>query len=207
MSNLLKALAMPPFGYYAPWEQPVKGKEQESSTKTSSHAMVPEQPSQIKVHYLAPSVNQKEKAKDMTAYVVPDQATHVEYFIHFTHQQFVSNILGRLEESSRKKGDLLFELLPKCLQGAGVTIWSQILEELEVEKKTKDEDLWYACIQRYLEEVAGLKYLKDAAIRFLLNSKKPLEMTPHQYFRRRSTIVGYIESKLLRGNIAMPMQV
>jgi hypothetical protein len=143
----------------------------------------------------------------MTAYVVPGQATHVEYFLHFTHQQFVSNILGRLDKPNRKNGELLFELLPKCLQGAGRTIGSHVLEELDVESKTKNEDLWFESVQCYIKEVAEMKYLKDAAIWFLLNSKKPLEITLHHYFRRRSTIVAYIESKLLRGDIVIPTQV
>ena len=137
MVNLLKVLVLPPFGYYAPWVTSKKEDSKESSMRTSSHATVPEQPGQIKVHFLV-NVSQPDgllKAKDMNAYVVPDQAIHgVEYFLHFTHQQFVSNILGQLYKPNRKNG--------KCLQGAGVTIWSQVLEELNVESKP-----WLECIQ------------------------------------------------------------
>jgi hypothetical protein len=52
MSNLLKVLAMPPFGHYAPWKTSKKEDSKESSTKASLHVVVPEQPRQIKVHFL-----------------------------------------------------------------------------------------------------------------------------------------------------------
>jgi hypothetical protein len=46
MVNLLKVLVLPPFGYYAPWVTSKKEDSKESSTKTSSHVTVPEQPGQ-----------------------------------------------------------------------------------------------------------------------------------------------------------------
>jgi hypothetical protein len=160
MLNRLKALAMSPFGYYAPWEMHKNEDNKESLTKTISLNAMPQQPGQIKVQFFV-NVSQSggsSKAKDITAYVVPDEAMHVEYFLHFIHEQFVSNILGRLDEPNSKNGKLLFELLPKNLRGTGVTIWSKVFEELNVESQTKNKDLWFECIQRYLEEVAGERF-------------------------------------------------
>lgn len=199
MSNLLKALAMPPFGYFAPWES--------KKPDDPSSASVPEQPDQLKVQFSVVAAGAR-TPKDLMAYVVPDQATHVEFFLHYTHTQFMQNIVGRLDETNRTNGKYLFELLPKCLQGAAVMAWKTVVDRFifaDADSPTADE--FNEVVQHYLEEVAGLKYLKDAALRFLLNSKKPMEMSPLHFFRRRSIIMGYVEGGLLRGNCAIPTQV
>jgi hypothetical protein len=71
MSNLLKALAIPPFGYFAPWES--------KKPDDPSSASMPEQPDQIKVQFSVVATGAR-TPKDLMAYVVPDQATHVEFF-------------------------------------------------------------------------------------------------------------------------------
>ena len=174
MSNLLKALAMPPFGYFAPWES--------KKPDDPSSASVPEQPDQLKVQFSVVAAGAR-TPKDLMAYVVPDQATHVEFFLHYTHTQFMQNIVGRLDETNRTNGKYLFELLPKCLQGAAVMAWKTVVDRFifaDADSPTADE--FNEVVQHYLEEVAGLKYLKDAALRFLLNSKKPMEMSPLHFF-------------------------
>jgi hypothetical protein len=85
MSALLKQLAMPVFENYAPWNKPSK----DSSATESSRGY---QPEQIKVQYSVTPPDAR-KSKDMSAHVAPDQAKHVEYFLHYTHPQFMQNIV------------------------------------------------------------------------------------------------------------------
>jgi hypothetical protein len=104
----------------------------------------------------------------------------------------------------------LLELMAKCIQGAGATIWQQVTDTLRSElgvDVAPTMDHWTLTIQRYLEEVAGTPRLRDAAIRWLQqNSKKPLGMSPDDWFRRRTEVWGYIEGGLLRGKLALPTQ-
>jgi hypothetical protein len=55
------------------------------------------------------------------------------------------------------------------------------------------DGLFKTVVQHYLEEVQGLKFIGDAAIRFLQGSnKKPATMTPAKFFRRRAMILGFV---------------
>lgn len=203
MANLLKAVAMPVFGNYAPWELRLK-----APADDVEGGKMPEQPDQIKIQYLVPVAGSSHKTKDMTAYIVPDQGHHVEYALCYTLVQLETNCLQRLDENQRRNGKMLFHLTPMILQGPALSIWKQVLEDLELPDKEEDytHDLWVKGITLYLEGVAGIKYLKDVAIRFSLNSKKTAEMPPPQFFRRRSMIQGYINGGFLRGNLAIPTQ-
>ena len=114
MSNLLKALASPPFDYYPPWESKDEGES------------VLKQPDQIKVQYSAP-VERANADKDMVGYVVPDQGSNAEFFLTFTLPMFKANIVDRLHPSARGNDKLLLSLMAKCLQGVAVNIWEQVL--------------------------------------------------------------------------------
>lgn len=194
----MKALAIPIFGHYPPWEKDGKSKKFAAG----------EQPDQHKIQYSVP-VADEARPKSFSAYVVPCQGEHPEMFLHYTHRQFEQHVVERLPtDADRQNGPLLFSILAKVFQGAAVAIWDQVLAELSItDDASRTTDNLRLVKQRYLEEVAGQKYLKDAAIRFLMNSKKPVEMTPDQFFRRRATIKGYIEDGLLRGNIAIPTAI
>jgi hypothetical protein len=59
-----------------------------------------------------------------------------------------------------------------------------------------------------LEEVQGLKFIDDAAIRFLQeNNKKPAAMTQAKFFCRRGTILGFITSGYLHFKLSVPTTV
>jgi hypothetical protein len=90
MSNLLKALASPPFDYYyyPPWEP-----------KDKVDAMsVLKQPDQIKVQFSVP-VKNANREKDMVGYIVPDQGTSAEFYLMFTLPMFKTNIVDHLHPS------------------------------------------------------------------------------------------------------------
>ena len=206
MSNLLKALASPPFDYYPPWESKDEGES------------VLKQPDQIKVQYSAP-VERANTDKDMVGYVVPDQGSNAEFFLTFTLPMFKANIVDRLHPSARGNDKLLLSLMAKCLQGVAVNIWEQVLDEQKTAalgELAEDADesaldyngLFKTVVQHYLEEVQGLKFIGDAAIRFLQGSnKKPATMTPAKFFRRRATILGFVTGGYLRYKLSVPTNV
>ena len=68
--------------------------------------------------------------------------------------------------------------------------------------------MFITVVQHYLEEVQGLKFIGDAAIRFLQgNNKKPAAMTPEKFFRRRGIILGFITGGYLRFKLSVPTTV
>lgn len=201
MSALLKQLAMPVFGNYPPWDTPSK----DGSTSESGRHF---QPEQIKVQFSVVPTGAR-NSRDLSASIAPDQAQHVEYFLQFTHPQFMQNIVARLDEGLRSNASLLLELMAKCVQGTGATIWQQVRDKLRGELADGEDttmEHWTLTLQRYLEEVAGTPRLGDAAIRMLQNSKKPLEMSPDDWFRRRVQVLGYLEGGMLRRRLALPTQ-
>jgi hypothetical protein len=60
------------------------------------------------------------------------------------------------------------------------------------------------CVSLFLEEIAGIKYIGDALIRWLRHAKKPMAMAPDVCFRRRSTILAYLDGGLLRSKLSRP---
>jgi hypothetical protein len=174
MSNLLKALASPPFDYYPPWE-----------SKDETDASVLKQPDQIKVQYSAPVENANSK-KDMVGYVAHVQDEH--RWIVSTHPSATMTSC-----SSRCS--------PNVSTGVAVNIWDHVLEEQmsmalaelanKADESTLDYDrMFVTVVQHYLKEVQDVKFIGDAGIRFLQgNNRKPAAMTPAKFFRRRGTIL------------------
>ena len=70
------------------------------------------------------------------------------------------------------------------------------------------DGMFTTVVQHYLEEVQGLGFIGDAAIRFLQGSnKKPVKMTPAMFFRRRAMILGFITGGFLRFKLSVPRTV
>jgi hypothetical protein len=101
-----------------------------------------------------------------------------------------------------------------------VNIWEQVLDEQttaalgELDEGADASALNYdgmfaTVVQHYLEEVQGLKFIGDAAIRFLTSAsnKKPAAMTPAKFFRRRATILGFVTGGYLRFKLSVPTTV
>ena len=100
-----------------------------------------------------------------------------------------------------------------------MNIWDQVIKQQMsaalaelaegADESTLDCDGMFVTIaQHYLEEVQGLKFIGDAAIRFLQgNNKKPAAMTQAKFFCRRGTILGFITSGYLHFKLSDPTTV
>lgn len=202
MADLLRALVNSPFDWF-PSNIPC-GKDK----MPLDPAFVPRKPDQIKVSLKVEVTPGKEKSVGF--YVTPASGESVEDFLAHTWDQYKKSSNAMLPSELREHGPTHFRLFPLALGITATTIWTKVLEENGIkaidEEGTNDNSYtnFLFCVSLFVEEMAGVKYIGDAIIRWLRHAKKPMLMAPDAAFRRRSTILSYLDGGLLRSKLARP---
>ena len=202
MADLHRAINNNPFGWY-----PYNIKLDKNKVPIDSSA-IPKQPDQIKISV---NVEVDGREKEISFHVTPCSAESPEEFLMYTWDQYKKSTKAKLPASLREDGPTHFRLLPLALGVAATTAWTEVLEANGVNALDDGDgsnDLswenFLLCVTLFLEEIAGVKYLGDAVIRFLHRAKKPMEMTPEACFRRRSTMMAFLDSGVLRSKLERP---
>eukprot|EP00956_Cyclotella_meneghiniana_P001470 scaffold1626_cov27-Cyclotella_meneghiniana.AAC.1 len=171
-------------------------------------AAVPRTPDQIKISVTA---RVEGREKDIAFYVAPCSAESPEEFLLYTWDQYTKSCKAKLPSSLREDGPTHFRLFPLALGVSATNAWNNVIEENGVNAVDDEEgtnDLSYtnfiSCVAFFLEEISGVKYLGDVIIRFLSRAKKPLEMSPDACFRRRSTMMSFMDTGILRSKLPRP---
>jgi hypothetical protein len=149
--------------------------------------------------------------KEISFYVTPFNNENVEDFLAQTWDQYKKSTSSKLPSALREDGPTHFRLSPLVLSVTAMTSWLKVLEENCVNAADEAEgtnDTSYPnftnCVSLFLEEIAGIKYIGDALIRWLCPAKKPMAMTPEVCFRRRATILAYLDGRLLCSKLSRP---
>ena len=193
MSDLLKAVAAPQFGWFYKW------------TSLGSDGMPDrtiedglKQPDRIKISFTANS-------KEYSASIAPDQARFgPEFFLAMTLPDFKHQVVNRLPANKKEDGPTLFPLLEQCLQEVALTKWRNVVSTRCPTKESKTYESFLECIRDYLEALAGFPNVGDQLIRWLRTVKKPALMPVHDFMRRRVQLMTYLEDGLLRRTMALP---
>ena len=202
MADLHRALTNNPFDWY-PSNIPV-GKDK----MPLDPSFVPRSSDQIKVSF---NVEVEGRDKEISFYVTPFNNENVEDFLAQTWDQYKKSTTAKLPSALREDGPTHFRLFPLVLGVTATTSWLKVLEENCVNAADEAEgtnDTSYPnfinCVSLFLEEIAGIKYIGDALIRWLRHAKKPMAMAPEVCFRRRATILAYLDGGLLRSKLSRP---
>lgn len=193
MSDLLKAVAAPQFGWFYKW------------TSLGSDGMPDrtiedglKQPDRIKISFTANS-------KEYSASIAPDQARFgPEFFLAMTLPDFKHQVVNRLPANKKEDGPTLFPLLEQCLQEVALTEWRNVVSTRCPTEEGKTYENFLECIRDYLEALAGFPNVGDQLIRWLRTVKKPALMPVHDFMRRRVQLMTYLEDGLLRRTMALP---
>ena len=193
MSDLLKAVAAPQFGWFYKW------------TSLGSDGMPDrtiedglKQPDRIKISFTANS-------KEYSASIAPDQARFgPEFFLAMTLPDFKHQVVNRLPANKKEDGPTLFPLLEQCLQEVALTEWRNVVSTRCPTEESKTYESFLECIRDYLEALAGFPNVGDQLIRWLHTVKKPALMPVHDFMRRRVQLMTYLEDGLLRRTMALP---
>ena len=204
MADIHRALVNNPFDW---WSKEIEvGKDKMPLDPTQ----VVKKQDQIKISFNV--IVDRNREKTITLHVTPFDGAHVETFLAHTWDQYEKGANAQLPEALRTDGPTHFRLFPNVLGVSATVIWKKILDDEEIdpsadhddEENDLSHDSFTNCVSLFLEEVAGLKYIGDAAIRWLRLAKKPAAMAPDVCFRRRATVLAYLDSGLLRSKLSRP---
>ena len=202
MADLHMAINNSPFGWYA------YNVTLDKNKVPVDPAAVPRMPDQIKISV---TVQVEGREKEIAFYVTPCSAESPEEFLLYTWDQYMKSCKAKLPASLREDGPTHFRLFPLALGVSATNAWNKVLEENAVNAADEGDgtnDTSYEnfkdCVALFLEEISGVKYLGDVIIRFLSRAKKPLEMSPDACFRRRSTMMSFMDTGVLRSKLPRP---
>ena len=133
-------------------------------------------------------------------------------FLAHTWDQYEKGANAQLPVALRTDGPTHFCLFPLALGVSAIVTWKKVLDDEEIDPSAdhddEENDLSYDSftnsVSLFLEEVAGLTFIGDAAIRWLCLAKKPAAMAPDVYFRRRATVLTHLDCRLLRTKLSRP---
>ena len=193
MSDLLKAVAAPQFGWFYKWTSLGSNGMPDRTIKCGL-----KQPDRIKISFTANS-------KEYSASIAPDQARFgPELILAMTLLDFKHQVVNRLPANKKEDGLTLLSLLQQCLQEVALTEWRNIISTRCPTEEGKTYENFLECIRDYLEALAGFPNVGDQLIRWLRTVKKPALMPVHDFMCHRVQLMTYLEDGLLRRTMALP---
>ena len=154
------------------------------------------QPDTISVKQVAPSGDQ-----ERTASIVPDQGIHgCEWAAIFTLPQF----LAQIKDTWSIVGPELFDYYTKCLQGATLVTWEDILASEFPGNPSRTNAGFTRAIMLYIEKIAQCTNLSDKIISKISNWTKSAIMPAADFKNRIKALYRYCISPYFRGNLAIP---
>ena len=172
MSNLLRALQNPPFGWVVAWED-----TDELGRPLENREAALRQPDRIKVKFDIPDggVTRQARTREATAEITPDKGLFgAEYALVFTIPEFEKKIRARLDSTAADFAEKLFNIFGDCLQGKALVKWKDVLSTKHMPVADRTELTFAEALCDYLEAVANLKNLGDCLIRQKRSLKKPV---------------------------------
>ena len=164
MSNLLRALQNPPFGWVVAWED-----TDELGRPLENREAALRQPDRIKVKFDIPDggVTRQAGTREATAEITPDKGLFgAEYALVFTIPEFEKKIRARLDSTTANFAEKLF--------GKALVKWKDVLSTKHMPVADRTELTFAEALCDYLEAVANLKNLGDCLIRQKRSLKKPV---------------------------------
>lgn len=194
----MKAITTPQFDWFPRWIQVDPTTAVPNPTDKIASGLT--QPGTVQVSFTS-------ERKELQAHIVPDQGIFgVEFYLAFTLPDFKLKILGRIfPETRREDGENLFHLMELCLQHSALATWREVVTNRSAQNGfVKNAASFLECQRDYLEAIAEFPRIGDQLIRWFRSMKKPALMNLHDFAKRRKVLYGYLESGLLRHDLAIP---
>lgn len=200
MSNLLRALQNPPFGWVVAWED-----TDELGRPLENREAALRQPDRIKVKFDIPDggVTRQAGTREATAEITPDKGLFgAEYALVFTIPEFEKKIRARLDSTAADFAEKLFDIFGDCLQGKALVKWKDVLSTKHMPVADRTELTFVEALCDYLEAVANQKNLGDCLIRQKRSLKKPVWLDFDEYTAIRQKWETYLDEGLVRTTLS-----
>ena len=199
MSNLLRSIQNPPFGWVVRWEE-----TDELGRPLEDREAALRQPDRIKVKFDVPDGSTRAAAnREVTAEITPDKGVFgAEFALQFTIPEFTKKIRARLDATDAGFVGKLFDIFGECLQGKALVKWRAVLLEKHMPVEDRTVDSFKEAQADYLESVEKIKKLGNVLIRQQRNLKRPAWMEYDEYDAVKNKWDGYLDEGYVRFTIA-----